>query len=141
MKQYDSPALEQLAALRNLEILCISGTAIDTSGFHFLRKLKHLNALDVGRTSLTDANIDDIALPAMEALSVRETDVTLAGLTKLKRCKKLRLLDVRDCKNIGANEVYKLQSELPDVAIVNRYRTTLPFPSYEDDLLMWVSPN
>ena len=141
MKQYDSPALEQLAALRNLEILCISGTAIDTRGFHFLRKLKHLNALDVGRTSLTDANIDDIALPAMEALSVRETDVTLAGLTKLKRCKKLRLLDVRDCKNIGANEVYKLQSELPDVAIVNRYRTTLSFPSYEDDLLMWVSPH
>lgn len=139
MPQFNSSGLSQLTSQRNLEILCIAGTGIDTKGFAFLMKFKKLYALDVGFSSLTDAQVDDIALPNLEALCVRKTDVTVAGLAKLKRCKHLRLLDVRDCKSIGADGVFALQREFPEVAIINEYRSTLSFPSYEDDLLMWVS--
>jgi serine/threonine protein kinase len=140
MPQFNSAGIARLANTPNLEILNLAGTSVDASGFKTLKRFKHMYALDVGFTGLTDGNMADLALPALEALCVRKTDVTLEGLKKLKKCKKLRLLDVRECKNLQAQEIFALQQYFPNVSILNQYHAPLSFSAYEDDLLMWISP-
>jgi hypothetical protein len=140
---YAGATLKELAALKNLQSLCIGGVQgkayadlKDLAGLTNLRglylfylpvtdaQLKHLTGLenlrvlDVSHTQVTDPGLKELAgLKSLQALNLSGTEVTDAGLKELARLKNLRWLGLHGTDATAAG-IAALQKELPGCKIM-----------------------
>lgn len=84
----------ELAVFEHLEVLSLSGTAINGKTFRDLR-LRALQNLDLSNTMVRDRYIGDIPnLEKLQVLDLRQTPVTDAGVSHLVSARNLRQLHV-----------------------------------------------
>ena len=85
-KTLTDAGLKQLAGLKALKSLNLSGTKVTDAGLKHLAGLKALQKLDLEDTKVTDAGLKHLAgLKALRRLHLEDTTVTNAGISKLKR--------------------------------------------------------
>ncbi len=137
MKQVDS--VTKLARLKDLTYLSLQKTGVRGPGLAALAKIRKLVALDVSDLHLTDEQLDYVALPKIQMLALRNSNVTFEGLKKLRRCSNLRILDLRDCHRVTASELSALKELFPKVELY----TKGPFIYHnvaleQDDVLRYV---
>lgn len=95
-KKVTDEDLKQLASLRHLYSLDLSGTPVTNAGLKELALLTKLYSLDVSGTNVTDAGLKELApLKELVILKVQNTRVTDEGVKELRRtmqslCKILR---------------------------------------------------
>jgi hypothetical protein len=101
--------LKELAGLKRLQSLDLSGTNVTDAGLKELAVLKSLQSLDLGRTQVTDAGLKLlIVLNRLQLLNLSYTQVTDAGLKELAGLQSLKSLNlyrtkVTDCQRTGNN--------------------------------------
>jgi hypothetical protein len=78
--------LEQLASLRQLEVLDLTGSKITDKGLEHLRAMKKLRYLRLDRTETTDAGLVHLQeLEQLQDLLLIDTRVTDGGVAELRR--------------------------------------------------------
>lgn len=77
--------IKELARLRSLQSLDLSGTRVTDAGLKELAVLPKLQVLNLSRTAVSDAGLKHLKLyPRLQKLSLKDTNVTSAGAAKLK---------------------------------------------------------
>lgn len=75
----------QLAGLTNLEILNLNNARITDAATGYLANMKGMRKLFLSRTPITDAAVDNLlGFPYLERLDIQGTQISAAGLAKLK---------------------------------------------------------
>lgn len=120
LKQVDSNLVAKLTRLKNLMYLSLQKTGVKGAGLASLAKIKKLVALDVSDLHLTDEQLDYVALPKIQMLALRNSNVTFEGLKKLQRCSNLRILDLRDCPCVTDSELAALKELFPKVELYTK---------------------
>ncbi len=88
--------LEELAGMKNLQVLWLSETQITDAGLVHLAGLKNLQRLALSLTRITDAGLVHLAgLKNLQGLNLSGTQITDAGLEKLAGMK-LKVLRIPD---------------------------------------------
>lgn len=91
----DDDGIRQISHLQ-LQELNLPATRITDKSAITLSKIKSLNQLDLGFTSISDDFLEKLeALPNLQSLVLRDTRVTSAGMEYLSRHPKLATLDLR----------------------------------------------
>jgi len=109
--------LKELAPLKNLSTLDLSGTAVTDAGLKELAPLKNLTSLDLFRTAVTDAGLKELApLKHLTSLNLAHTKVTDAGLKELAQLHNLTSLDLR-VTHVTQAGMEELQKALPKCKI------------------------
>jgi internalin A len=94
--------LSQIGTLTRLEMLSIpGGMQVTNTGVAHLQSLTSLQALQLPRSNLTDADLARLAgLSKIELLDLGSTAVTDTGLVQLVSFTRLKSLDLTDCRRI-----------------------------------------
>ncbi len=118
-----------LAALPELKTLRLTHTQWDDGAAALLRSLRHLTALDLGDSVITDRALESIgSLSTLVELNLDDTDVTDAGLPHLKSLASLRSLSLAGTRVgdegaahltalAGLRELNLSQTQVTDAAI------------------------
>jgi hypothetical protein len=81
----DTAGMEQLRELTNLSFLDVHSTTIDDGALVYVAKFKRLHRLDLGSTRITDAGLEHLkGLASLELLNLSGTSVTPEGVRKLR---------------------------------------------------------
>lgn len=139
LTQVDSDSVEKLARLKDLTYLSLQKTGVKEPGLAHLSKLKKLVALDLSDLHVTDEQLDYVALPKLEMLVLRNSNVTFDGIKKLQKCTHLRVLDLRDCPCITGSKLSTLKELFPKVEIFSKGHAEYHnVPLENDDVLRYV---
>jgi len=123
--------LQDLAGLKNLQVLVLRGTQITDAGMVHLAGLKNLQGLDLSHTQITGARLKKLArLTNLQELDLQGTEITDGGLEKLAGLKNLQRLDLGLTKitDAGLEHLYEMKNlqwlsllgtEITDVALVH----------------------
>jgi Leucine-rich repeat (LRR) protein len=91
--------VEELAAIKSLEVLHLWNTAVTDSGLEPLKKLNELRVLSLGGTSVDDSGISQLVdLKNLEELRLNGTRVTDAVVEHLKKLPKLQKVWLQNTK-------------------------------------------
>ena len=127
----DADSLKHLSHCPRLRVLWFSGTAVDDTGIRGLNSPKLVDLKAAG-TQLTDAALEHLARLRLQDLDLRHTKATPQGLTALRACATLEILQVSE-PEVSASEAETLASELGMKLIFGNngsYHMTGPFAGY-----------
>jgi len=106
--------VKSLSACRNLSFLSLEETQISDSAIPALAALSNLRSLSLKETRLSDAGLQGLArMSSLSTLDLSETRISERGLSQIKSLSGLRVLLIYDCKNVSAEAISRLQTEMP----------------------------
>jgi hypothetical protein len=111
--QLTDAGLKELAGLKSLQSLDLSGTQVTDAGLKELAGQKSLQWLNLYRTKVSDAGLKELAgLKSLQTLNLNDTQVTDAGLKELGGLKSLQTLALSATKvtDAGLKELAGLTS-------------------------------
>jgi hypothetical protein len=112
-REVTDTGLQELAALKHLQMLNLSHTTTTDSGLKELAALKNLQKLDLTDTKTTDAGVKELAaLKELQSLALDQTAVTDAGLRELAGFRQLHTLSLANTRvtDAGVKELASLPS-------------------------------
>jgi hypothetical protein len=89
--------VERIAAeMPSLESIILSGTAVDDTGISHLAKLRRLTSVELDSTRITGESIMRLsACSALSNLSIRDTDVSHAAISRFRERRPSVYIDQR----------------------------------------------
>jgi hypothetical protein len=141
---FSDPGLAAVAQCPHLKGLRFWHVGVTSEGVRALLALKELKSLTLGqqldmkgKATLNDDAVAVVAqLTSLEMLTLQESRLSLAALSKLKQLTNLKQLTLTDM-DMSESDVDALKKELPKVAI----HWTLPVDRRRIDALFGPSPN
>jgi hypothetical protein len=126
-------ALDELAALQQLEHLELSDCSLSPEGWKKIAQLKHLQTLSLHDCNESDEDLALISLlPSLQRLALENSQVTDSGLSALQNCHNLWYFDLKGA-DIGTAGLRNLQ-KLPRL-----WRLDINGTSISDDSLAALS--
>lgn len=117
LERFTGAQLEFLAPLKKLMTLSLKDNVISGEGWKQLAALKQITLLNISGTNLNTNILQGLLGMRLERLSIANTDVTDKGFLTLKQMKTLRVLHAWGC-GITAEAAHELARALPNCQIV-----------------------
>ena len=118
-RRISDAALERLGALTELETLNLSLTSVGDNSLKQISMLKKLDALDLDGTAITNEGLKPLTtLPRLRSLRLIGTPISDNAIEHLSKLNKLRHLYVKDT-NLTLRGLTELKRQLPDCRIIH----------------------
>ncbi|MCA9803139.1 MAG: protein kinase, partial [Cyanobacteria bacterium HKST-UBA02] len=108
-------ALKVISRIRTLEALDLDGCKGFTDrGVAYLEALPAVSSIILRSTAITDESLKTLAaIPKLCSIVVEDTGVTDEGLAKISHCRNIKMLYLRNCKNVSARGFAMICRSMP----------------------------
>ncbi|MBA3238917.1 MAG: hypothetical protein H0T62_11310 [Parachlamydiaceae bacterium] len=112
--------LEQIARLRHLRALNLGASAVTDAGISYIITMRNLVCLDLGGTRISDHGILVLSsLPELKKLLISSCKITDEALKYLSSYQNLEFVDLSNCENITEQGIKQLH---PQIQVIRRNR-------------------